>query len=237
MTGVVCYIVGAGEIKRQPFHFVNKGLLIAADGGFECLKNAGLTPDLLIGDMDSNSQKAEGIPTFRYPCHKDETDMMLAVRRGLELGFRVFGIYGGLGGRLDHTLANIQLLQYMSNRQSRGYLIQGNQVVTVLNNETLHLNKQEKGTLSLFSISETSVGVSIKGMEFQLEEAVLTNDFPVGISNRFVGEPVTISVKKGTMLVIWEMVDPEQRLFGNYTFGNEELVATESVKEESYEKI
>ena len=213
MTGKICYIVGAGEIKEAEFNFVNRGILIAADGGWMALNKRGINPDYVIGDMDSNLDALPSVPTEIYSSDKDETDMLLAVKKGLDLGYRTFGIYGGLGGRLDHTLANLQVLLHIANHHGQGFLIQGNQVVTVIKDQTFSLKKKESGTFSVFSLSEKSMGVCIEGAKFSLNDVVLTHDFPVGISNQFQDKPIIIKVKKGILLVMWEAEHPGNDIF------------------------
>jgi len=213
MTGKICYIVGAGEIKETEFNFVNRGILIAADGGWMALNKRGIKPDYVIGDMDSNLDALPSVPTEIYSPNKDETDMFLAVKKGLDLGYKLFGIYGGLGGRLDHTLANVQVLLHIANHQGQGFLIQGNQIVTVIKDQPFSLKKKETGTFSVFSLSEKSMGVCIEGSKFQLNDVVLTHDFPVGISNQFQDRPIIIRVEKGILLVMWEAEHLYEEIF------------------------
>ncbi len=214
MAGKICYIVGAGEIKEAKFNFVNRGILIAADGGWMALNKRGIIPDYVIGDMDSNVDALPLVPVEIHPSNKDDTDMLLAVKKGLDLGYKIFGIYGGLGGRLDHTLANIQVLLYVAIHQGQGFLIQGNQMVTVIKDQSFSLKKKETGTFSVFSLAEKSMGVSIEGAKFPLNDVVLTHDFPVGISNQFQDKPIVIKVQKGILGVMWEAEHPEKEILG-----------------------
>ncbi len=214
MVGKICYIVGAGEIKEAEFNFVNRGILIAADGGWMALNKRGIIPDYVIGDMDSNVDALPLVPVEIHPSNKEDTDMLLAVKKGLDLGYRIFGIYGGLGGRLDHTLANIQVLLHIAIHQGQGFLIHGNQMVTVIKDQSFSLKKKETGTFSVFSLAEKSMGVSIEGAKFPLNDVVLTHDFPVGISNQFQDKPIVIKVQKGILGVMWEAEHPEKEILG-----------------------
>ena len=124
----ICYIVGAGDLHEAKFEFTNRGLLIAADGGYKVLKHAKIAPDFVVGDFDSLKIFPKEVPTEVYSKDKDETDMMIAVNKGFDLGHNIFVIYGGLGGRFEHSMANIQLLTYIAKKEGRGYLIQGDKI-------------------------------------------------------------------------------------------------------------
>ena len=104
----ICYIVGSRPPGEIALARGREALVIAADGGLRHLEAQGLTADLIVGDFDSLGRVPEGDNILRHPVEKDDTDMLLAVRTGLDRGYRVFVLYGGLGGRLDHTYANLQ---------------------------------------------------------------------------------------------------------------------------------
>lgn len=213
MNNRVCYIVGAGVLKENSFNMLERGLLIAADGGYTALENAGIIPDFIIGDFDSLEKIPEGIPIEAYSKEKDETDMMIAVNKGFELGYQIFVIYGGLGGRLEHSMANIQLLTHIAKKGCRGYLIQGDDIITVLNQERYLIRPQDKGYISIFSLSEVAKGITLKGVKYLLVDFTLTSDNPMGVSNEFIGEEVSIEVKNGSLLVIWRSQNPVDSLF------------------------
>ena len=122
MESEICYIFGAGEMTDCNISLSPKDLVIAADGGFDYLKKLGLRADFVLGDFDSVLSYDLPSDSLRYPPEKDDTDMMLAVRLGLEKGYTEFAIYGGLGGRLDHTLANLQILTHLARNGAVGTL-------------------------------------------------------------------------------------------------------------------
>ena len=111
----ICYIVGAMadtlDICPQP-----GDLLIAADAGLPPVQRAGLTPDLIVGDFDSLGYVPREKRVSRYPEHKDQSDMELAMEKAVNFRHDTLFIYGGIGGRLDHTLANLQLFASFSER-------------------------------------------------------------------------------------------------------------------------
>ena len=119
----ICYIVGSRPPGEIALARGRAALVIAADGGLRHLEAQGLTADLIVGDFDSLGRVPEGDNILRHPVEKDDTDMLLAVRTGLDRGYRVFVLYGGLGGRLDHTYANLQVLNFLASRGASGGLL------------------------------------------------------------------------------------------------------------------
>lgn len=111
-----CYIVGAGDFTPRGFAPVPGDLVLAADGGYRALCSLGYTPDLLLGDFDSlgDLPLPPDLPVLRFPARKDDTDTGLALRHGLDRGFRDFALYGCAGGRVDHLLANLQSMARVS---------------------------------------------------------------------------------------------------------------------------
>jgi thiamine pyrophosphokinase len=136
---------------------------------------------------------------------KDDTDAMLAVRRGLTLGYRDFVLYGSLDGpRLDHTVANFQTLQFLADRGATGYLAGLTTMVTVVKEGSIRFPAGTRGTVSVFCLGGDAKGVTLKGLYYPLENGTLTAGFPLGVSNHFTGDAAEISVKDGSLLVIWE---------------------------------
>ena len=176
--------------------------LLAADGGLRHLQSLGLTPDEILGDFDSLGYVPEN--SSRFPVEKDDTDSMLAIRRGLALGYREFWLYGSLDGpRLDHTVANYQALQYLADHHAFGYLIGKDYLVTVVKNGSLRFPAGCRGTVSVFCPGSDAHGVTLKGLYYPLENAVLTIGFPLGVSNHFTGQAAEIAVTQGSLLVFF----------------------------------
>ena len=126
-----CFIIGAGPFYGLPVAPGPEDVVLAADGGYRHCQTAGITPDLLLGDFDSlESERPDNIPTHTFPVEKDDTDTMLAIRYGLEQGYQTFHLYGGTGGRMDHTLANLQALGFLARHGARGYLYEEHMVFT-----------------------------------------------------------------------------------------------------------
>ena len=198
-----CIILCAADFDKLAQPVKHDDYIIAADGGMRHLESLGLAPHAILGDFDSLGYVPQGAQVF--PVEKDDTDAMLAVRHGLELGHREFLIYGGLDGqRLDHTVANYQTLQYLADRGASGYLIGRDYIVTVIKNEAIRFPKTAEGILSLFCLGADARGVSLRGLQYPLEDGQLSSGFPLGVSNHFVGDAAQISVKNGSLLVMWD---------------------------------
>jgi len=202
-----CFIFAAGTyygLRQRP----DMGdLIIAADAGYRICLLEGITPDLLLGDFDSMPQPDDFEAVLRVPEEKDDTDTMLAIKVGLEQNCDVFCIYGGTGGkRLDHTLANLQALLYLRRRGARGYLFDDDFVWTVIENEVLTIcREREKGLVSVFCMGDRAEHVTITGLQYPLTDAVLTAEFPLGVSNHILENTATISVESGALVVGWQL--------------------------------
>ena len=199
---MACYIFGAGSFSGLQQRPDEGDYIIAADAGWLACRAVQIIPDLLLGDFDSLGTVPEFSCVERVPVEKDDTDMMLAVKRGLALGHREFHLYGGMGGRrTDHTIANLQTLLYLARRGALGWLYGEGEIYTAIHEEEIVLPAREKGLLSVFCLGTDAEGVSIRGAHYELENGTLTAAFPLGVSNHFVGRPVSIRVERGSLLL------------------------------------
>ena len=211
-----CYIVGAGDFTPRGFAPVPGDLVLAADGGYRALYSLGYTPDLLLGDFDSlgDLPLPPDLPVLRFPARKDDTDTGLALRHGLDRGFRDFALYGCAGGRVDHLLANLQSMARVSRLGATIRLAAPEYDAWALTGPapdtsapgpaaTLTLPDRPGGTLvSVFCHGDRAEGVTLTGLSYPLDGADLTGDFPLGVSNRRLeGQPATVSVRRGTLLI------------------------------------
>ena len=198
-----CIIFCAAEFDELAAPIEKEDYILAADGGLRHLKKLGLKPNGIIGDFDSLGYVPEGAEVF--PVEKDDTDAMLAAKKGLELGFSEFYFYGSLDGpRLDHTVANFQTLQYLADRGATAYLIGNDYIVTVVKDGAFSFPAGRTGTVSVFCMGADAEGVRIKGLYYELENGKLTAGFPLGVSNHFTGAEATVEVKKGSLIVMWD---------------------------------
>ena len=200
-----CFIFGAGSyygLVRRP---APGDYVIAADGGYLACRREGISPDLLVGDFDSMAEPADFSNILRLPVEKDDTDTFLAAKYALAQGCRSFHIYGGTGGRLDHTLANLQLLLWLSRREARGYLYDEKFTYTAVTDGAITIPRgPEWGLLSVFCMGEAARGVFESGVQYPLEDAELTAEFPLGVSNHIMASQAHISVREGSLVVGWE---------------------------------
>ncbi len=200
----ICYIFGAGESCGAPSGLTPNDYVIAADGGYLYARSCGITPDLLIGDFDSLPQPpAENCPVITLPHEKNDTDMSAALNEGKKRGYKVFHIYGGTGGRSDHTFANIQCLAALAAQGMKAFLFEKENVITAISNDKILFSEDAHGTVSVFSHSDVSTGVRECGLKYSLENATLTNTYPLGVSNEFIGEKSLISVSSGILILIY----------------------------------
>ncbi|MFY9198288.1 MAG: thiamine diphosphokinase [Acutalibacteraceae bacterium] len=199
----ICYIVGAGSFDNQPFDVKKNDLIIAADGGYKYLKQLNIDCDILLGDFDSIDEIPNHSNIIQHPEQKDDTDMVLAVQTGLKKGYKCFVIYGGLGGRLDHTIANIQTIAYLSKQGAQGFLIGEGMVITAITNSDFNFDGTKRGVISIFANGDKASGVYLNGLKYKLENATITSDYPIGVSNEFVGEESQVIVNNGTLIIVW----------------------------------
>lgn len=200
----ICYIIAAGAVEDITLEPAADDFVIAADAGYLHLTKLSVVADLVVGDFDSLMHKPNHPNVLEFPCEKDETDLMIAVREGLKAGYQKFVILGGLGGRLDHTFANIQTLSFLASHNACGYLVGGGTAVTVIRNGSLRFDSEKKGIVSVFCCGEPASGVYLRGLKYPLTDAVLTSSLPLGVSNEFIGADSEISVRDGVLTVIWE---------------------------------
>jgi thiamine pyrophosphokinase len=192
-----------------------------ADVGYLSCKSARVKPDIVIGDFDSltdeqiNEIDDLDIKRIVHPCGKNETDTLLCVKYGLSLGFDSFLIIGGIGGDFSHTLANLQVLSFLTDMQCKAEIITKTERLRMIDGETISAVREPKPALhliihgekgekfSVFSYAERSSGVYIENARYELKDAILTQSYPVGVSNEFTEkDTVTISVKYGRLLVV-----------------------------------
>ena len=207
-----CILIGAGDLTISEIPVGENDICIAVDGGYEYCKLLEIEPDYILGDFDSISEKeAEGVAKIAktqedkviiLPVEKDDTDMLAALKLGLSEGYHSFRIYGGMGGRVEHTIANIQCLLYLKEHNAVGYLMDGTGMILVAKDEEISFQESLEGYMSMFSMGEEAT-VSIENMKYSLEEKVITNSFPIGISNEFIyGKKGKVTVHKGAVMMI-----------------------------------
>ncbi len=201
---MTCYIFGGAEIfDYSGIHVPDDAFVIAADRGYMHCERLGIIPRLIVGDLDSiETDVPEKVRLIKAPREKDDTDLIMAVRSGIDAGCSDFHIYGGDGGRMGHTFANIQTLSLISSMGYTGTIHGGCFDMTLQPpSEREYLNKGYS-YVSLFSLSEYSE-LAVRGLKYS-GRFMLRRNYPMGVSNEFSEERCSISVIDGEILVILE---------------------------------
>lgn len=195
-------LIANGEYHNE-YQYNPDDYIIAIDGGYDQLISQGITPDLLIGDLDSIKSKIKpSIELIKLPKEKDDTDSLFALKEALKREFDTFVMFGFLGKELNHTIANLQSLLFLKKQNKNGIIIHNNQVFEILSNEMkTYSNKQ--GYISIFSLSDNSI-VTLKNLKYPLTNHPLTSDFPLGIDNEFLpNKKASVEVHQGFVLTIY----------------------------------
>ncbi len=229
-----CVIVGAGDLGGRKIDTKDAFLVIAADGGIKYLEEQNIPYDVFIGDCDSeiingieeNSSLSErtyktsdwikynfadkedafkkNIEKIFLPKEKNDTDTVAAANFALKKGCNDFVFYAVTGGREDHTFANIQLVKYLVKKGCDAKIMAKDRVFTVLNKSSITFSGQEKGYISVFSLSGRST-VTLENLKYPLKSKTITDDFPLGVSNEFLkGQKAKVISEKGYILVIYQ---------------------------------
>ena len=199
-----CVIFCAAEFDGLLRPLEEQDFVIAADGGLAHTQALGIIPDAVLGDFDSLGYTPEGGHVF--PVEKDDTDAMLAVRLGLEKGFREFWFYGAMDGpRLDHTVANFQALAFLRSHGAYGYLMGKSYIATVISKEILIFSEHTQGILSLFALGGPA-RTHLAGLQYPLDGALLP-DVPLGVSNHFTGRQAVVEIRDGLVLALWDRTE------------------------------
>ena len=211
----ICVVVGAAPVIEEDFLlYINKWkqekrelLVIAADAGYRLWQSEKIRKlaeaDIVLGDFDSLKTVPDHPYLIRHPAEKDDTDMLLAVKTGLEKGFRLFALFGGLGNRFDHSFANVQTLSYLAKQNAKGILFGDTMHMTVVRTGSLIFPETFTGYVSVFALSGEA-RVTIKGLKYELTKGMLTHNFPLGVSNEFIGRESLLRVDAGEVLVMWQ---------------------------------
>lgn len=204
MTAPTCYIIGAAPTQLPSIEKRPSDLLIAADGGLDACRKAGLIPDLIVGDFDSLGTVPAGENVVTLPVEKDDTDTAHALTLAEERGFRRFVIFGALGGeRMDHSFANFALAASAAKTGSRCWLIGNHTIVTAIHNGECRFPAGMQGDISVFPFGGDAKSVTEEGLKYTLHRADLAGDCALGVSNSFTGDAALIAVEDGTLLIFY----------------------------------
>lgn len=209
-----CVVLAAGDYyDHTREQITDRALTIAADGGWDHACRLGLHVDALIGDFDSVRLKLPNDAVItRLPAQKDDPDLLSALKVGWSKGAREFHIFGGLGGRVDHTISNIQLMVRLAVRGGIGFLYGDGTIVTAIHNGSLDFpasSSSEERMLSVFSHTPVSYDVNETGLKYQLQHAQMFGDAVQGLSNELLNDiPAHVDVHEGTIIVTFPINAP-----------------------------
>ena len=202
----ICCIVCAGENKGLDLSILANNFVIAADGGLKYLNDLNIQPNLIVGDFDSINQPEISCEIVKLNEEKDETDTLVCIQEGIKRGYNKFYIFCGTGGRIDHTIANIQSLIYLAQKNCVGFLFDGKQVIVAISSLiTLSFSSEASGGISVFAINGNASGVTITGLKYTLNSALLTAEFPLGVSNSFIGKECRIECENGNLAIVFPL--------------------------------
>ena len=201
------YILTGGVIHPDNIHITpaEGDLIIAADSGLNNARLLEISPAVVVGDYDSLGHTPEvdaGVEVIIVPTEKDVTDTQLAVELALTRGATEVHIVGGLGGRLDHTLSNLAILEDLADKKVRTVIEDGHNRVRLLRNDSTILPRSNYTYLSLLALDPLCRGVEIEGVKYPLKSAKLERKFQYAVSNEITGNCCFISVRKGAILVV-----------------------------------
>lgn len=197
------------EAIKKTVHIEKNDLVLCADVAYLAAKKEGIEPNIIIGDFDHGENDAPTSSTaefIRVPSEKDDTDTMLCVKYALEKGADEIVIVGGIGGRLDHTFANLQTLAYIESHGAHGRLLTEDNEAFLISDQTA-IAKKDGWYLSVFAYDSTCTGVTIQGTKYEVDGVSLSTAFPLGVSNEITADEATVSVENGTLLVILSKKD------------------------------
>ena len=202
-----CLIITGGDFDKLP-EDLRYDHVIACDHGYDHAKELQIRPDVMIGDLDSIMDESGmlDIPLLKYPARKDDSDTMLAVKYALSKGYDHLIIVCALGGRLDHTIANIQAMAYAAAHGAVCECYGDKEYLRTLTKGKITLERREGYSLSLFALSDVCKHVSIRSAWYSVEDVDLINTFPLGLSNGWEDQTVEIGMESGILLISESMI-------------------------------
>ncbi|MCD8035974.1 MAG: thiamine diphosphokinase [Clostridiales bacterium] len=209
MIDMKAVVFANADINDYSFceEYIKDAVVICCDGGMRHAMKLDITPDYIVGDFDSVSTdvleyyKKQNIELKQVPCRKDETDMELGISHAVEIGADDITFIGGIGSRMDHTMANIFQLIRINKLGIKGKILNENNIIVLSTGKTEI--KGEKGDIvSFIPLTPEVKGVSTYGLEYPLDKATLYMDSPLGVSNVMEGERAGYTFDEGMALVI-----------------------------------
>lgn len=202
-----CLIIGAAPCAEFDYirTFEQKAdSVICADGGAAVAELCGIHPDFWVGDGDSLSCETNTENCIVLPCEKDYTDLHCAVDLALEKGYRILYLCAVTGGRLDHFLANLFLLEYIAKHDAVGVLADSRNICFLHQGGEMVLERKETYQyVSVIPLDREICGVTLKGLKYSLDHAVLKREIQIGVSNEAISDRFSIEIASGRALIIY----------------------------------
>ena len=207
-----CLVISGGDFFDAPRSLYDEAdFIVACDKGYEYSQKLGFTPDTIIGDFDSckntpeerkSDDKKNSPEIIRLSKDKDDSDTMAGVKHAIEKGCDDFTFICSDGGRFDHFFCNIQTLSYVAKKFHKARLISKNEEIIVISDSEIEIPRKYGWSLSVFSFCDEARGITEKGTRWQLNDAVMNNSVPYGLSNEWTSDKAVISVEEGTLIII-----------------------------------
>lgn len=199
----VCRIFAGGDTGLQCVKVNEDDLVICADRGYASAKKLGVAPHIIVGDFDSyEGELPEDSEILRSVPEKDDTDTLLAIKTALERGVGEIVIYGAMGGRFDHTVANIQSLSYIHGRGCTGTIVDDDNIITVCGKGVHRFPFMEGYYFSVFAMTDELYIKVMTGVKYPLADYVMTGSFPIGVSNEITDADAVLDITDGLALVV-----------------------------------
>ena len=200
-----CVVIGGADINNYSKirkYLKNDDFNIFCDCGLKHKDMLNIEPDLIVGDFDSHTKPETTTETIVLPREKDDTDTFFAVKEAIKRGYDDFLLIGVVGNRLDHTLVNVSILNYLHEMSKKGIIVDDYSEMEIVSENAVKVSDDYTyfSLLNIFGISE---GVTIKNAKFPLENAEITSEYQYATSNEVLkGHEAEISVKNGKLLLI-----------------------------------
>ena len=196
-----CLTISGGDFEKIELNY-KYDFFIACDKGYVYAKKLNIKPNIIVGDFDSAKKPKNVENVIKVSKIKDDTDTSLAVKYALKNGYKDIDIICALGGRIDHTLANISLMKYVVEHKGVVKILSNSATLMAFTNGKIRIKKESNKYLSIFSLSDKSKIDYIKGTKYDIKNLILKSSFPLGVSNEFKNKLAEIKIGKGVILII-----------------------------------
>ena len=200
-----CVIVGGADIStydRINSIITSEDYVIFCDSGLKHMQKLAVKPSLIVGDFDSHENPKLDIETIVLPCEKDDTDTVFAVKEAIKRGYTDFLLIGVIGARLDHTLGNVYILEYLDELGLKGKIIDDYSEMALVSREPAYI-EDLYAFFSLINITGIAKGITIENAKYPLKDGEITCGYQYGISNEVIsGKIAKVSIQDGKLLLI-----------------------------------